>query len=112
MSAGRHRLPHRRFGAAGRLAAGDVDLHVRANVDAGGQAREIFIRPRGRTDTDLNDTLDALAILASLLLQYGETPAALGRRFAAAQGPAARALAAGLAWAAGLERELAGSESR
>jgi hypothetical protein len=109
----RARLPNRRHGRAARIAAANgAELHVRFNVDAAGQAREIFIRPRGRTDTDLNDCLDVMAIMASLLLQWGETPAGLARRFAAAAGPAPAALVAGLQWAAAAEAEFGRGEAR
>ena len=63
----RHRLPVTRKGTTTKIQCGAVSLYVTINADAQGVPREMF----AKADQGWQGWCDALAVTASLAMQYG-----------------------------------------
>lgn len=63
----RSRLPATRRGHTHKIKAGAVTLYLTANTDAAGNVMELFIK----ADEGWQGWADALAVTASMALQYG-----------------------------------------
>ena len=74
-------LPHRRPCATRSLEIGGQVAHLTVGFDPAGQPKECFARLR-KPGSDLDQLLDDVAVLVSIALQSGVTPAELAHSMA------------------------------